>query len=61
VKSKGRPGEKNAEGNRTITSVLSDDSVVQLLGLLEKLQQPLPWEIVTADMSRVAMRAHRGS
>ena len=52
MKSKEKPKKKNAEGNPTITSMLCVDSVVQLLGVLEKLPQPLPWEIVTSDMSR---------
>jgi len=52
MKSKEKPKKKNAEGDPTITSMPSVDSVVQLLGVLEKLPQPLPWETVTADISR---------
>ena len=52
MKSKRKSHKKNAKGNPTITSMPCVDSVISLPEVLGKLPQPLPWEIVTADMSR---------
>ena len=52
MKSKEKPKKKNAQGKPTITPMPSSDPVIQPSVVLEMLPQPLPWEIVTADMSR---------
>jgi len=47
-----RTQKNNAEGSPTISSLLPNDPVVPLAEVVEELPLPLPWEIVTAGMSR---------